>query len=42
LGLTGFHRPSDHLGRIAMARLPEAVDILMRLVRRIDEVGVPS
>jgi hypothetical protein len=42
LGLTGFHRPSDHLGRVAMARLPEAVDILAYLVRRIDEIGVPT
>jgi Zn-dependent M28 family amino/carboxypeptidase len=39
LGLTGFHRPSDTLERVVLARLPEAVDILVRVVRRIDELG---
>ncbi len=39
LGLGGFHRPTDHPGRVVMDRLPEAVEILSRFVRRVDEEG---
>lgn len=40
-GLTGLHRPSDNLGRIDMARLPEAVDILAWFIRQNDETPLP-
>lgn len=36
LGLGGMHRPSDTLGRVNTARLPEAVEILARFVRHFD------
>jgi hypothetical protein len=41
LGLGGMHRPSDNLERIDMARLPEAVDILARFIRQVDETALP-
>ncbi len=40
LGFGGFHRPSDNLDRVVMARLPEAVEILARFVRRADETDL--
>ena len=36
LGLGGMHRPSDALGRVITARLPEAVEILARFVQHSD------
>lgn len=36
-GLGGLHRPSDNLGRVELARLPEAVEILARFIRQMDE-----
>jgi putative aminopeptidase FrvX len=32
----GFHSPADNLGRVVMARLPEAVEILARLITKFD------
>jgi hypothetical protein len=32
MGETGFHRPTDNLGRIVMERLPEGVDILQSFI----------
>jgi hypothetical protein len=32
----GFHSPADNLGRVVMERLPEAVEILARLVYKYD------
>lgn len=34
---TGFHRPTDNLGRVVLARLPEGVEILRRLIERVDQ-----
>jgi hypothetical protein len=31
---TGFHRPTDNLGRVVMARLPQGVEILAEFLRR--------
>ena len=39
LGLGGLHRPSDTLGRVITARLPEAVEIFARFVQHIDAEG---
>lgn len=33
----GFHQPSDNLGRVVMARLPEAVEILEALLHKYDQ-----
>lgn len=33
LGLDGLHRPSDNVARVALDRLPETVEILLRLIR---------
>ena len=33
---TGFHRPTDNLGRVAMSRLPEGVEILSRFLQNYD------
>jgi hypothetical protein len=32
----GFHRPTDNLDRVVMARLPEGVDILARILEKYD------
>ncbi|HSN73866.1 MAG TPA: M20/M25/M40 family metallo-hydrolase [Anaerolineae bacterium] len=40
LGLTGLHRPSDNPKRVDIARLPEAVEILARLIQQIDRDGL--
>jgi len=37
----GFHGPQDQLERVVLARLPEAVEILTRLIERINLVGLP-
>jgi Zn-dependent M28 family amino/carboxypeptidase len=37
---TGFHHPTDNLGRVAMARLPEGVEIAYRLLMRYDQEGI--
>jgi hypothetical protein len=34
---SGFHRPADNLGRVVMARLPEGVEILTRLLHSYDQ-----
>jgi hypothetical protein len=34
LGESGFHRPSDNLGRVVMARLPQGVEILETFLKR--------
>jgi hypothetical protein len=39
---TGFHRPSDNLERVVMARLPEGVEILSRFIQKYDQEGIPS
>ncbi len=39
---TGFHRPSDNLQRVVMARLPEGVEILSRLIQKYDQERIPS
>jgi len=31
---TGFHRPTDNLGRVVMSRLPEGVEILSHFIRK--------
>ena len=33
---TGFHRPTDNLGRIVMSRLPEGVEILSHFIRKYE------
>jgi hypothetical protein len=33
---TGFHRPTDNLGRVVVERIPEAVDILLQVIRTYD------
>lgn len=37
----GFHGPADNLGRIVMARLPEAAEILARFVTKYDRGEAP-
>jgi hypothetical protein len=39
---TGFHRPTDNLGRVVMSRLPEGVEILSRFIAKYDQGGMPS
>lgn len=34
---SGFHRPTDNLDRVVMARLPEGVEILSRFLQRYDD-----
>ncbi len=37
LGETGFHRPTDNLERVVMARLPEGVEILQEFLQAFTE-----
>jgi hypothetical protein len=39
---TGFHRPTDNLGRVVMARLPEGVEILSRFLQKYDRERTQS
>jgi hypothetical protein len=39
LGDSGFHRPTDHIGRVKMERLPETVQILEKLIELFDHEG---
>lgn len=41
LGSGGFHRPTDHIGRVILDRLPEAVDILARLLDDVEQGRAP-
>jgi hypothetical protein len=34
---TGFHRPTDNLDRVVPERLPEGVNILLRLIQKYDQ-----
>ena len=38
---TGFHRPTDNLDRVVIARLPEGVEILSRFLQNYDQ-GKPG
>jgi hypothetical protein len=35
LGMTGFHRPTDNLGRVVFERLPQAVEILEAFLSQV-------
>ncbi len=39
LGETGFHHPSDNLGRVVFERLPQSVDILETFINGIQFLG---
>ena len=42
LNVRGFHGPDDHLGRVVMTRLPQAVDILSDFLNKQDKKGLVS